>query len=75
MPTDKPYFVCPIDVMRLPDGTLEFHITRRDGSVLTMPGPPAALFEQLSEATFASQPEGSDEVVFGTRPPPRSIET
>lgn len=65
MPVDKPFFQCPVEVKRLPDGTIEFRITVRDGSVHVIPGPPGAVFDTLPGAVSACQLEGSDDVTIG----------
>jgi len=69
MSVDKPYFQCPVEVKRLPDGTIEFHITLRDGRVHIAPGPPGVVFADLPEAISACQLEGSDDVTIGGASP------
>jgi hypothetical protein len=39
MTDHEPFFDCPVDVRSAPNGDLEFHVTKRDGTVEIIPGP------------------------------------
>jgi hypothetical protein len=62
-PLRKPFFRCPVVVTQRPDGSLEFHATKRDGTVEVIPGPPGVT--RISTNVEIFQPEGSDEVHIG----------
>jgi hypothetical protein len=64
---DKPRFVCPVVAKRAANGNLEFHVTKRDGTVQIVPGPPGAA--SVESELVAFQPEGSDIVSVAFRGP------
>lgn len=68
--TNKPYFKCPLELKHRPDGTLEFHVTRRDGVVEIISGPPGV--KQINSHIEALQRADSDEIdlLFASGRPP-----
>lgn len=60
MTTQKPYFVCPLEIKYLPSGAIEFHVTTRDGQTQIHPGPPGVT--RITSNVEAFQPKGSDDV-------------
>jgi hypothetical protein len=58
--SDKPFYRCPVEIKPDARGNLEFHVTRRDGQIEVLPGPPG--MTQITSNVEAIQREGSDDV-------------
>ena len=54
----KPFFQCPVELKRTPNGAIEMHITLRDGAVQILSAPTAV--RDITVQVFAFQREGSD---------------
>jgi hypothetical protein len=59
-PSAKPYFRCPVAIKHTPNGGIEIHATRRDGTVEVIPAPPG--MTTITSNVEAFQRAGSDAV-------------